>query len=52
MESPEGMYTRVAKALAQVEQRYGAAPSSVRKLEEDFYDVRLAAPLSSPYNPR
>ncbi len=39
IETPKGMYRRVAKALATVEARYGAKEAQVREWEEKFYTV-------------
>ena len=37
LESEAQMYRRVAKAMAAVEDRYGASPSEVKAAEEEFY---------------
>jgi ribonucleoside-diphosphate reductase alpha chain len=39
LESPEEMFVRVAKTLAQVEIQYGASSTEVRQLQEDFYQI-------------
>ncbi len=37
IETPEGMFRRVAANLAQADEHYGAIPEEVRKTEEEFY---------------
>src|SRR6266545_4225781 len=37
VETPEGMFRRVAHNLAQADALYGAKPEEVRKTEEEFY---------------
>ncbi len=39
IETPKGMYRRVAKSLAAVEARYGARETEVKEWEEKFYTV-------------
>lgn len=39
LESPEGMFRRVARALAEVELRYGATREQVDAYTEEFYQV-------------
>lgn len=41
LETPEAMFMRVAKALAEVEYKFDAKEADVRQLQQDFYDVRL-----------
>lgn len=38
-ETPEGMYARVAKALAEVEQQYGKAEEEISEIENDFREI-------------
>lgn len=38
-ESPEDMYDRVAKALAQVEKDYGKSEAQIQEIADDFRDV-------------
>jgi ribonucleoside-diphosphate reductase alpha chain len=38
-ETPEGMYARVAKALAEVERRYNTSESEIQQIEKEFRDV-------------
>lgn len=40
LETPEEMFMRVAKALAQVEYTYDATEEEVHHLQKEFYDVR------------
>lgn len=37
IETPENMFRRVAKTLAQVEGRYGSTPEEIEEFEEKFY---------------
>src|SRR6266542_397647 len=37
VETPEGMFRRVAKNLAEADSIYGASPDEVKKLEDKFY---------------
>lgn len=39
VETPKGMFSRMARALAQVEARYGATVEEVKKWEQEFYGV-------------
>src|SRR5437899_12342427 len=39
IETPEGMFRRVAHNLAQADALYGATPEEVRTTEEEFYAV-------------
>src|SRR3989338_3349484 len=39
IETPKGMYRRVARALARVEGRYGANEQQVQFWEDTFYEV-------------
>ncbi|MBI4276743.1 adenosylcobalamin-dependent ribonucleoside-diphosphate reductase [Candidatus Uhrbacteria bacterium] len=39
METPEQMFDRVARTLAEVERRYGKNDNEVRKLRQEFYDI-------------
>ena len=39
IESPEGMFERVSKALANVEQKYGKSKEDISKIQKEFFDV-------------
>ncbi len=41
LESPEEMFERVARALANVEKKYGANQKKVSKLQEEFKDILI-----------
>jgi len=38
-ETPQMLFKRVARHIAKQEERYGASPEDVRRLEEEFYDL-------------
>jgi len=42
-EDIEGLFTRVARAIAEVEYKYGATESQVRDLEKSFFDLMWAS---------
>lgn len=39
MESPEGMFQRVAEAMAEVERNYGKTESEIEAIRSDFYNM-------------
>ncbi|MFC1761020.1 adenosylcobalamin-dependent ribonucleoside-diphosphate reductase [Planctomycetota bacterium] len=42
IETPEQMYMRVAKTIAQVETRYGISTPAIRRLRETFYELMIS----------
>ncbi len=42
IESPDELFRRVARAIAESERKYGASPDEIKNLEETFYDMMMA----------
>ena len=38
-ETPQMLFRRVARSIAEVEKRYGASDEEIRKIEEEFYEL-------------
>lgn len=45
LETPEEMFHRVAKALAEVEYKFDAKQDDVLALQKEFYDARVSVPI-------
>jgi ribonucleoside-diphosphate reductase alpha chain len=50
VETVDKMYSRVARAVAAAEKRYGCPPETIRKLQNDFYQI-MAGGLFLPNSP-
>lgn len=49
LETPEEMFHRVAKALAEVEYKFDAKQEDVLRLQKEFYDVRTWSPFDAAH---
>ena len=49
IETPEGLFRRVARTIAAPEQMYGSSPEEVKEVEDRFYNMMIGCECLNDY---